>query len=82
MSLNLIRYQQQYQQVNSALKPGVGNVTTYVTRDPLTGMRVVEAADGSRQLAQYISNSKPDGTIALTVASSIGLTGYISQKPY
>jgi hypothetical protein len=82
VSLNQIRYQQQYQQLQQFIKPGAGTVVTYATRDPITGARIVEAADGGRQIAQYLSNSAPDDVLALSQSSTIGLAGYISQKPH
>lgn len=82
MSISQIRYQQQSQQLRSTPKPGVGTITSYETRDEITGLRVTRTADGGVGFAQYISNSQPGGTLALTISASIGLPGYISQKPY
>jgi hypothetical protein len=82
MSLNRIRYQQQHQQFSQLIKPGVSTVVTYGARDPVNGMRIVEAADGGRQIAQYLSNSTPNDVLALSQSSTIGLTGYISQKSH
>jgi hypothetical protein len=79
--LNQIRYQQQFQQIQSSPKPRTGNVATYVDRDSITGQRTITTADGSRYLAQYISNSQLSGTIALARSGTVGLPGYISQKP-
>ncbi len=79
--LNQIRYQQQYQQLQST-KAGAGNIATYSSRNPTTGQRSIQTADGGEQIAQYLSNSIPNQTLALSQSSTIGLAGYISQKPY
>jgi hypothetical protein len=80
--LNQIRYQQQYQQLQSQHKAGASNVATYGTRDAITGQRSIQTADGGQQVAQYLSNSAPGGVMAISQSSTIGLAGYISQKPY
>lgn len=77
-----IRYQQQSQQLRDRLVVGTGTIVSYQTRDATTGHRIVVSADGGRQSAWYLSNSQPIGTIAIAQPSSIGLTGYISQKPH
>jgi hypothetical protein len=80
--LNQIRYQQQYQQFQSRSSFGVGTVATYGTRDAITGQRSIQTADGGIANAQYLSNSTPNQVLALSQPSTIGLAGYISQKPY
>jgi hypothetical protein len=80
--MSQIRYQQQYLQINSRVKLGAGTVATYLARDPITGQRLIQAADGGLQTAQYISNSVPNSVLAVSRSSTIGLPGYISQKPY
>lgn len=77
-----IRYQQQYRQLQNRIIPSAGTIATYIERDGLTGQRTIETADGGRYLAQYISNSQPSGIMPLIKAGTIGLPGYISQKPY
>jgi hypothetical protein len=79
---NQIRYQQQSQQIQASVKPGVGNIATYVGRDAATGLRQVEAADGGVIVDRYLSNSTPGGVMPIAQPGTIGLTGYISQKPY
>ncbi len=81
MSLNRLRYHQQARQIQVALQPGAGTIANYDTRDPITGQRSIHTADGGSQIAQYISNSTPTGVIPLAQSSTIGLPGYISQKP-
>ena len=78
--MNQIRYQQQYQQIQASLKAGAGTVTTYSKRDPVTGRREIDTADGGAGIAEYISNSQPSGVLALSQSSTIGLAGYIGQK--
>ncbi len=80
MSLPRIRYEQQYQQLQNALSPGVSDVMTYVGRDPITGARIVKDALGSQSIAQYLGNSEPSGVMPISQPSSIGLPGYINQK--
>jgi hypothetical protein len=80
--INQIRYQQQYQQLQSLAKTGTGNVAIYGTRDATTGQRSIQTADGGVATAQYLSNSTPNQVLALSQSSTIGLTGYISQKPH
>lgn len=80
--LNQLRYQQQYQQLQARFYPGAGTVVSYGTRDAITGQRSIQTADGGVQTAQYLSNSIPNQVIALSQSSTIGLAGYISQKPY
>jgi hypothetical protein len=80
--ISQIRYQQQYQQIQSRIEPGIGNVVSYGTRDPITGLRVSAAADGSVQYSQYLSNAVPRGVLALARDSTIGLAGYVSGKPH
>jgi hypothetical protein len=77
-----IRYHQQYRQIQAQIEPGAGSVVSYDTRDPATGLRIVTTADGGTQNTQYLSNSQPSEVLALARFSSIGLTGYTSQKPY
>jgi hypothetical protein len=79
--LSQIRYQQQYQQLQAMPKPGAGSVVSYGTRDPVTGLRIVQTADGGQQMAQYLSNTAPSGVLAVARNSTIGLTGYVSVKP-
>ena len=76
-----IRYQQQYQQLQSQSKIGAGTVVSYGTRDATTGQRSIQTADGGVRTAYYLSNSTPNDVLALSQSSSIGLAGYISQKP-
>ena len=78
--MNQIRYQQQYQQLRTTLTAGAGTVATYINRDPDTGRRTIETADGGVGIAQYLSNSQPGGVLALSQSSTIGLAGYINQK--
>ncbi len=80
--LNQIRYLQQYQQIQNRPTAGTGNIATYGSRNPTTGQRSIQTADGGEQIAQYLSNSVPNQTLALSQTSTIGLPGYISQKPY
>jgi tRNA G18 (ribose-2'-O)-methylase SpoU len=80
--LDQLRYQQQFRQLQSEVKAGVGTVATYGTRDTETGQRVIRTADGGVQVAQYISNSEPDDVLALSQSRTIGLVGYASQKPH
>ena len=80
--LSQIRYLQQFQQLQTRLQSGAGNVVAYGTRDATTGQRSIQTADGGVRTAYYLSNSTPNVVLALSQASSIGLAGYISQKPY
>jgi hypothetical protein len=80
--LNQIRYQQQLQQFRSAIAPGVGTVVTYGSRDPMTGWRSIQTADGGIDRSQYLSNSEPGDVLPVAQFSTIGLTGYINQKPH
>jgi hypothetical protein len=80
--ISQIRYQQQYQQLQDRINPGAGNVAIYGTRDAITGQRSIQTADGGIANAQYLSNSTPNQVLALSQPSTIGLAGYISQKPY
>lgn len=79
--LSQIRYQQQYQQLRDRAS-GASNVATYSIRDATTGQRSIQTADGGVANAQYLSNSTPNQVLALSQSSTIGLAGYISQKPY
>jgi hypothetical protein len=78
--LSQIRYEQQYQQLQNAPKPGVSDVMVYGGRDPVTGSRIVKDALGAPSLAQYLSNAQPAGVMAVSQSGSIGLPGYINQK--
>ncbi len=81
MLINQIRYQQQYEQLQH--RPNENStIATYSTRDTITGQRSIQTADGGIQTAQYLSNSTPNQVLALSQSSTIGLAGYISQKPY
>jgi hypothetical protein len=80
--LNQIRYQQQYRQLRTRIDPGVGDVATYGERDGVTGYRSIQTADGGEEMGRYLSNSEPIGVMPIARFSTIGLTGYISQKPY
>jgi hypothetical protein len=80
--LNLIRYQQQYRQIQAQFESGAGTVASYGTRDGGTGLRSIQTADGGTSVGRYLSNSEPSGVMPIAQFSTIGLTGYISQKPY
>ncbi|MGL4617884.1 MAG: hypothetical protein ACRCZS_02320 [Chroococcidiopsis sp.] len=82
VSLNIIRYQQQYRQLQTMRQPGVGTVVTYGTRDAITGQRIVQSADGGQQLVNYLSNSAPGAVLATFNDAPIGLAGYASQKTW
>jgi hypothetical protein len=79
---NQIRYQQQSQQIQASIKLGAGNIATYLGRDAITGLRQIQAADGGVIVGRYLSNSVPGGVMPISQSSTIGLTGYINQKPY
>lgn len=79
--LNQIRYHQQCVQIQGIARLTVSNVVSYEARDTTTGQRTVTAADGGIQISQYLSNSVPSDVISLSQINSIGLPGYISQKP-
>jgi hypothetical protein len=81
MKLSQIRYQQHLQQ-SQLFKPTVSNIATYVGRDSITGLRQIQSADGGVSTERYLSNSTPSGVVPIAQSSTIGLTGYISQKPY
>lgn len=81
LSLAKIRYQQQYRQLQTMPRSRVATVVSYSTRDPVTGARILTAADGGEQYAYYLSNSVPTGTIATIGGGTIGLPGYVTQKP-
>lgn len=82
MNIFAIRYQQQLQQVGSSIKPGVGNIVSYGARDAVTGLRSIEQADGGKAIGRYLGNSAPGGVMPIAQSSTIGLAGYISQKPF
>ncbi len=82
MELTQIRYQQQYQQVQAATNSQLSTLNSYSARDPVTGLRVLETADGGVQMAQYLSNAVPNGVLALARNSTIGLAGSVSAKPH
>ena len=79
--LSQIRYQQQLQQ-SKGIRPGVSTVVSYGTRDPITGLRTIETADGGFAQAKYLSNSEPESVPSIAQFSTIGLSGYISQRPH
>jgi hypothetical protein len=80
--VNQIRYQQQLGQVYQQSQVKTGNIATYGNRDSSTGLRTIEMADGGVGIGRYLSNSTPGGVMPIAQSSTIGLTGYISQKPY
>jgi hypothetical protein len=80
--LSQIRYQQQYQQLKQGIQPGVSTVVSYGARDPATGLRTIETADGGTAQAKYLSNSEPESVPSIASLGTIGLSGYISQKPH
>jgi hypothetical protein len=57
-------------------------VASYGDRDGVTGLRSIQTADGGEAVGRYLSNSEPGGVMPLAQFSTIGLTGYISQKPH
>jgi hypothetical protein len=79
---NQIRYQQQLHQLNHGVRPGVGSVVSYGNRDPVTGLRQITTADGGVGQAKYLSNSEPESVPSIAQFSTIGLSGYISQRPH
>jgi hypothetical protein len=82
MMINQIRYQQQLQQLKQGIRSGVSTVVNYGTRDPITGLRTIETADGGVAQVKYLSNSEPEAVPAVAQFSTIGLSGYISQRPH
>jgi hypothetical protein len=80
--LNQIRYQQQYRQFQSRLEPRNSTIASYGARDAITGYRSIQTADGGEDIGRYLSNSEPGGVMPIAQFSTIGLTSYISQKPY
>ena len=85
MSINRIRYQQQIQQLKAVRSVNISNMAVYESRDKLTGLRVVQTADGGIGMVTYISNSIPTPIVALSRQySSIGRNhdSYATQKPY
>lgn len=81
MRLNQIRYEQQYRQLQGQIGTGVGNVAVYGARDGVTGLRRVETADGGVDLGRYLSNSVPGGVMPMVQLGTIGLVGFLNQKP-
>ena len=82
MMINQIRYQQQLQELKQGIRSGVSTVVTYGDRDPVTGLRTIETADGGFAQAKYLSNSEPESVPSIAQFSTIGLSGYISQRPH
>lgn len=80
-SLSAIRYQQQFQHSRQFLRPRIGTVANYGTRDPATGLRQIITPDGGTEYTRYLSNSKPDEIVTMPGYNQIGLVGYTSQKP-
>jgi hypothetical protein len=79
--MNYIRYQQQVAQIRQQVRTGVGNVAVYGERDGVTGLRRVETADGGVDLGRYLSNSVPGGVMPMVQLGTIGLVGFLNQKP-
>jgi hypothetical protein len=79
---NLIRYQQQYQQIQNQFSVGAGTVVIYGARNAITGQRSFQTADGGVDVGQYLSNSEPSGVMPIARFSTIGLAGYVSRKPH
>jgi len=80
--LSQVRYQQQLQQSKQGIRPGVSTVVSYGGRDAATGLRQITTADGGFAQAKYLSNSEPESVPSIASLGTIGLSGYISQKPH
>lgn len=81
--IELQRLRQQRQQLNAiAPKQVTATIATYKGRDPQTGDRILQGADGGVVRAAWIASSQPQSVPPLIVpVSTIGLPGYASQKP-
>jgi hypothetical protein len=77
-----LRYNQAQQQGRSwqSLIPQQSMIATYFGRDPITGQRVVELADGSRVNCNYLSMSEPAKIPQYQPARSIGIPGQINNR--
>jgi hypothetical protein len=77
----MIRYQQAKRQsaaISSLLT--TPPIATYRGRDPLTGQRLVELADGSVDRGNYLSDSEPAVIPQYQPGRSIGVPGYLNNR--
>ncbi len=75
--IDQIRVQQIYRQMDARRSLPTQQVATYTGRDPLTGRRALELADGSSVRAEYLSENEPPATPLYVPRAAIGLPAYI-----
>ncbi len=80
-SIYQLRLMQQYRQSREIDRPGRQQAAIYQSRDPLSGDRVLESADGGIVYGKFLSNSVPRDVPPLVVAGAIGLSARILQRP-
>lgn len=54
-------------------------IATYKSRDPLTGQRIVELADGSLDRGNYLSDSEP-AALPQYQSGGLGVPGYLNNR--
>jgi hypothetical protein len=75
--LKTIRLTQTHQQGRAIAASGMQPLATYQSRDPVTGDRLLEGADGSKIRAEYRGIAELPDRPNLTHSNAIGLLGYI-----
>jgi hypothetical protein len=55
-------------------------IVTYQKRDPITGQRVMQAADGSIDHCTYLSDSEPATIPQYQPGRSIGVPGFVNNR--
>jgi hypothetical protein len=74
-----LRYQQMKSQQQALAVMRGQPIATYKGRDPLTGQRIIELADGSIDRGNYLSDSEP-ATTPQYQAGSLGIPGYLNNR--
>lgn len=74
-----LRYQQLRSQQQVLTMTQGQRIATYKSRDPLTGQRIVEFADGSLDRGDYLSGSEP-AAIPQYQPGGLGIPGYLNNR--
>jgi hypothetical protein len=77
--IDQIRYSQQIGQGLAIQAIGRNQqAATYKGRDPLTGNRIIEGADGGLYVAEYRGITAPDRSPIVIRANAVGIPDYVA----
>lgn len=78
--IDRIRYMQLSRQANTYRSLSQQQIATYKSRDPLTGQRMVEMADGGVDRGQYLAHTDPAAIPQYQKGGNLGVPGYLNNR--